>query len=142
MKDRMRRENGLFAGELSGHYYFRENFYADNGVIPFLLVLEHLSTHDQPFSEIMKTYTAGHYMSGELNFHVKDIKAVIEKVKEKFHGEGQEDFTDGYSLETAEWRFNIRGSNTEPLLRLNIEARKPELVDQIKAEIENIIKSA
>ena len=141
MKDRMRRENGLFAGELSGHYYFRENFYADNGVIPFLLVLEHLSTHDQPFSEIMKTYTAGHYMSGELNFHVKDIKAVIEKVKEKFHGEGQEDFTDGYSLETAEWRFNIRGSNTEPLLRLNIEARKPELVDQIKAEIENIIKS-
>jgi len=142
MKDRMRRENGLFAGELSGHYYFRENFYADNGVIPFLLVLEHLSTHDQPFSEIMKTYTAGHYMSGELNFHVKDIKAVIEKVKEKFHGEGQEDFTDGYSLETAEWRFNIRGSNTEPLLRLNIEARKPELVDQIRAEIENIIKSA
>ena len=142
MKDRMRRENGLFAGELSGHYYFRENFYADNGVIPFLLVLEHLSTHDQPFSEIMKTYTAGHYMSGELNFHVKDIKAVIEKVKEKFHGEGQEDYTDGYSLETAEWRFNIRGSNTEPLLRLNIEARKPELVDQIKAEIENIIKSA
>ncbi|HJP91518.1 MAG TPA: phosphomannomutase/phosphoglucomutase [Pyrinomonadaceae bacterium] len=142
MKDRMRRENGLFAGELSGHYYFRENFYADNGVIPFLLVLEHLSTDDRPFSEIMKTYTAGHYMSGELNFHVKDINAVIETVKEKFHSEGQEDFTDGYSLETAEWRFNIRGSNTEPLLRLNIEARKPELVDQIKAEIEQIIKSA
>jgi phosphomannomutase/phosphoglucomutase len=84
---------------------------------------------------------AGHYMSGELNYHVKDIKAVIGKVKEKFHGEGQEDFTDGYSLETAEWRFNIRGSNTEPLLRLNIEARKPELVDQIKGEIEKLIES-
>ena len=68
MKDRMRRENGLFAGELSGHYYFRENFYADNGVIPFLLVLEHLSTHDKPFSEIMAQYKAGHYMSGELNY--------------------------------------------------------------------------
>jgi len=142
MKDRMRRENGLFAGELSGHYYFRQNFYADNGVIPFLLVLEYLSTDDRPFSEIMKTYTAGHYMSGELNFHVKDINAVIEKVKDKFHGEGQEDFTDGYSLETAQWRFNIRGSNTEPLLRLNIEARKPELVDEIKSEIEQIIESA
>src|SRR5215204_2277019 len=141
MKDRMRRENGLFAGEMSGHYYFRENFYADNGVIPFLLVLEHLSTQGKPFSEIMAQYKAGHYMSGELNYHVKDIKTVIEKVKEKFHGEGQEDFTDGYSLETAEWRFNIRGSNTEPLLRLNIEARKPELVDQIRQEIEKLIES-
>ena len=142
MKDRMRRENGLFAGELSGHYYFRENFYADNGVIPFLLILEHLSTHDKPFSEIMTTYTAGHYMSGELNYHVKDIKAVIEKVKEQYHAEGQEDYTDGYSLETAEWRFNIRGSNTEPLLRLNIEARKDGLVEQRKQEIEKIIEGA
>ena len=139
MKDRMRKENGLFAGEMSGHYYFRENFYADNGVIPFLLVLEYLSTHDQPFSELIAPYLAGHYMSGELNYHVKDIKAVIEKVKEKFRGEGQEDFTDGYSLEAAEWRFNIRGSNTEPLLRLNIEARQPNLVDQITGEIEKII---
>ena len=141
MKDRMRRENGLFAGELSGHYYFRENFYADNGVIPFLLVLEHLSTKGKPFSEIMAPYMAGHYMSGELNYRVKHIKAVIAKVKEKFHGEGQEDFTDGYSLETAEQRFNIRGSNTEPLLRLNIEARRPELVEQMKQDIENIIEA-
>ena len=139
MKDRMRHENGLFAGELSGHYYFRENFYADNGVIPFLLVLEYLSTHDKPFSELMAQYKAGHFMSGELNYKVKDVKATIEKVKEKFHGEGTEDFTDGYSLETAEWRFNIRGSNTEPLLRLNIEARKSELVDQIRKQIEEII---
>ena len=141
MKDRMRKENALFAGELSGHYYFRENFYADNGVIPFLLVLEHLSTQNKPFSEIIKTYTAGHYMSGELNYHVKDIKAVISAVQQKYHGQGTEDFTDGYSLETAEWRFNIRGSNTEPLLRLNIEARKPELIDQLRTELEKIIKA-
>jgi phosphomannomutase len=141
MKDRMRRENALFAGELSGHYYFRENFYADNGVIPFLLVLEHLSTQGKPFSEIMKSYTAGHYMSGELNYHVKDIKSVISMVQEKFHGEGQEDFTDGYSLEAPEWRFNIRGSNTEPLLRLNIEARKDGLVEQVKKQIEEIINA-
>src|SRR5215213_6493733 len=141
MKDRMRRENGLFAGELSGHYYFRGNFYADNGVIPFLLVLEHLSTQGKPLSEIMAPYMAGHYMSGELNYRVRDIKSVIGKVQEKFRTDGQEDFTDGYSLETAEWRFNIRGSNTEPLLRLNIEARKPELVDQIRQQIETLIKS-
>jgi phosphomannomutase/phosphoglucomutase len=90
---------------------------------------------------LIAPFMAGHYMSGELNYHVKDIKAVIEKVKEKFHGEGQEDFTDGYSLETAEWRFNIRGSNTEPLLRLNIEARKDGLVDHIRQEIEKLIES-
>ena len=140
MKDRMRRENGLFAGEMSGHYYFRENFYADNGVIPFLLVLEHLSTHDKPYSELIAPFMAGHYMSGELNYKIKDIKTVIEKVKEKFRGDGREDFTDGYSLETAERRFNIRGSNTEPLLRLNIEARQEGLVEQIKSEIEKIIE--
>jgi len=140
MKDIMRRENALFAGEMSAHYYFRENYYCDNGVIPFLLVLEHLSTHDQPFSEIIAPYMAGHYMSGELNYRVKDIKAVINKVQERFRSEGTEDFTDGYSLETPEWRFNIRASNTEPLLRLNIEARKEGLVEQKKNEIENIVK--
>ena len=139
MKDRMRRENALFAGEMSGHYYFRENFYADNGVIPFLLVLEHLSTQNKALSVIMAPYLAGHYMSGELNYRVRDIKTVISKVQEKYRGQGEEDFTDGYSLETPEWRFNIRGSNTEPLLRLNIETRKPELVDQITKEIETII---
>jgi phosphomannomutase len=140
MKDRMRREDALFAGEMSAHYYFRENFYCDNGVIPFLLVLEHLSKEGKPFSEIMVPYTAGHYMSGELNYRVKDIKAIISKVQERFRSEGQEDFTDGYSLETPEWRFNIRASNTEPLLRLNIEARKDGLVDQIRKEIETIIE--
>jgi phosphomannomutase len=142
MKDRMRKENALFAGEMSGHYYFRENFYADNGVIPFLLVLEHLSTTGKPFSEIMAPYMAGHYMSGELNFRVKDIKKIISEVQEKFHTEGQEDFTDGYSLETSEWRFNIRGSNTEPLLRLNIEAHKDGLLDRVREEIETIIETS
>jgi phosphomannomutase len=142
MKDRMRRENALFAGEMSAHYYFRENFYADNGVIPFLLVLEHLSAQDKPFSEIMAPYLAGHYMTGELNYRVKDIKKVISEVQETFRTRGKEDFTDGYSLEADDWRFNIRASNTEPLLRLNIEARKDHLVDQIRKEIEKIIESA
>ena len=140
MKDIMRRENALFAGEMSAHYYFRDNFYCDNGMIPFLLILEHLSTHDKPFSEIIAPYMAGHYMSGEVNYRVKDIKSVISKVQERFRGEGREDFTDGFSLETPEWRFNIRGSNTEPLLRLNIEARKPELVDKTRQEIEKFIE--
>lgn len=142
IKDRMRKENALFAGEMSAHYYFRDNFYADNGIIPFLLVLERLSKQNKPFSEMMAPYMAGHYMSGELNYKVKDIEKVIAAVKERFRHEGSEDYTDGYSLETSEWRFNIRPSNTEPLLRLNIEARRPELVDQIRNETEKIIENA
>lgn len=141
MKERMRKENAIFAGEMSGHYYFRENFFADNGTIPFLLVMEHLSKTGKPFSEIMRPYTEGHFMSGELNYHVKDIKKVIAAVKEQYAKDGQEDFTDGYSLESHDWRFNIRPSNTEPLLRLNIEARQPGIVEKLKAEIEAIIKS-
>lgn len=139
MKERMRSENALFAGEMSGHYYFRDNFYADNGTIPFLLVLEHLSKQGKPFSAIMTPFTAGHYMSGELNYRVRDIRKVIETVRETLGAEGQEDFTDGYSLEGHDWRFNIRPSNTEPLLRLNIEARKQDLVDSIRKQIEEII---
>jgi phosphomannomutase len=141
IKDRMREENAIFAGEMSAHYYFRENFYADNGVIPFLLVLELLSRTGKSFSETMRPYMEGHYMSGELNYRVEDAQKTIEAVKKRFSKEGQEDFTDGYSLTTDDWRFNIRPSNTEPLLRLNIEARKPGLVEKLRAEIEPIIGS-
>ena len=139
IKDRMRKENAIFAGEMSAHYYFRENFYADNGVIPFLLLLEHLSRTGKPFSEVMRPYMAGHYMSGELNYRVSDVNQTIEAVKQRYASTGREDLTDGYSLNTDDWRFNIRPSNTEPLLRLNIEARKPGLVEMLRAEIETII---
>ena len=141
IKDRMRKEDAIFAGEMSAHYYFRENFYADNGVIPFLLILEHLSRTGRPFSELMKPYMDGHYMSGELNFRVDDVQGTIAAVKERFKNEGREDLTDGYSLNTPDWRFNIRSSNTEPLLRLNIEAHKPGLIEKLQTEIESIIGS-
>jgi len=141
IKDRMRKENAIFAGEMSAHYYFRENFYADNGVIPFLLILEHLSRTGQSFSELMRPYTEGHYMSGELNYRVEDVQATIAAVKERFQSKGREDLTDGYSLNTPDWCFNIRSSNTEPLLRLNLEARKPGLIENLRTEIESIIGS-
>jgi phosphomannomutase len=141
IKDRMRKENAIFAGEMSAHYYFRENFYADNGVIPFLLILEHLSRTGQSFSELMRPYMDGHYMSGELNYRVDDVQGTIAAVKERFKNEGREDLTDGYSLNTSDWRFNIRSSNTEPLLRLNIEAHKPGLIEKLQTEIESIIGS-
>ena len=141
IKDRMRKENAIFAGEMSAHYYFRENFYADNGVIPFLLVLEHLSRSGKSFSEVMQPYTEGHYMSGEMNYRVEDAQKTIASVKDQFNKQGEEDFTDGYSLTASDWRFNIRPSNTEPLLRLNIEARRAGLVEKMRAEIEPIIGS-
>jgi len=139
IKDRMRKENAIFAGEMSAHYYFRKNFYADNGVIPFLLVLEQLSRTGKSFSETMRPYMQDHYMSGELNYRVKDAQATIAKVKDHFSRRGTEDLTDGFSLTGDDWRFNIRPSNTEPLLRLNIEARKPGLVEKILSEIEPLI---
>jgi len=141
IKDRMRKENAIFAGEMSAHYYFRENFYADNGVIPFLLIVEHVSRTGQPFSEVMRPYMEGHFMSGELNYRVTDVAKTIAAVKDRYHKEGEEDFTDGYSLTTNDWRFNLRSSNTEPLLRLNIEAHKDGLVDKIRADVESIIGS-
>lgn len=141
IKDRMRKENAIFAGEMSAHYYFRENFYADNGMIPFLLVLEHLSKTGRTFSAVMQPYMEGHYMTGEINYRVDDIKQVIAAVREKFSNKGEEDFTDGYSLSTKDWRFNIRSSNTEPLLRLNVEALKPGLVEQLRSKIESIISA-
>ncbi len=141
IKDRMRKENAIFAGEMSAHYYFRENFYADNGVIPFLLVLELLSRTGKSFSETMRPYMEGHYMSGELNYKVADAQKTIDAVRARLSSEGKEDFTDGYSLNAEDWRFNIRPSNTEPLLRLNIEALKDGLVEKIRNEIEPIIGS-
>lgn len=141
MKDRMRLEDALYAGELSAHYYFRDNFYADNGVIPFLLILEYLSKTGKKLSQLADPFIEGHYMSGEINYKVKDIEDILEKVRQRFKNDGKEDFIDGYSLESKDWRFNIRPSNTQPLLRLNVEARRPELVDRIKDEIVQIIQS-
>ena len=140
MKDRLRSEDALFAGELSAHYYFRDNFYADNGVIPFLLVLEHLSETKMKLSEVMRPFMADHHMTGELNYRVADMKAIIEHVKERFGPQGKEDFTDGYSVEGNTWRFNIRPSNTEPYLRLNVEARSPEALEKMRTDLEKIIE--
>src|SRR2546423_7025122 len=139
IKDRMRKENAIFAGEMSAHYYFRENFYADNGVIPFLLVLEQLSRTGKSFSETMRPYMQGHYMSGELNYRVADVQKTIAAGKGSLHGKGSGGFYGGYFPYRREWRFYILPSNTEPLLRLNIEAPQPGLVGNIRRDVEDII---
>lgn len=139
MKDRLRAEDALFAGEMSAHYYFRDNYYADNGLIPFLLILEYLSETKMKLSEIMRPFILDHYMTGELNYRVRDMVSIIECVKEQFGSHGKEDFTDGYSVESDLWRFNIRPSNTEPFLRLNVEARDPQILEDMRTQLEKII---
>ena len=137
----MRSHNALFAAESSAHYYFRDNFYADNGMIPFVLIAEYLSRQGCRMSELFDPFYRGHFLSGELNYTVQDIPGVMDRIRHVFQGRGQEDSTDGYSLESAGWRFNVRASNTEPLLRINIEARSEQLVQSIQAELEKIVVS-
>ncbi len=141
-KERMRKENGLFTAESSGHYYFRDNFYADNGMIPLLLILEELSVKNCKLSGLVAPWQKSHAVSGEINFEVKNPKAKV-KAFAKIYKNEKIDRTDGLSVEHyPDWRFNLRASNTEPLLRLNIEAsskkimeeKKNQLIDQIKAK--------
>lgn len=138
-KDIMRSTNAIFGGEMSAHYYFQRNFYADNGIIPLLLIMERLSKEGKKLSEVIAPITEGHFMSGELNYKVRDADDVIRRVREAFRERGREDFIDGYSVDSTNWRFNIRPSNTEPLLRLNIEATTEDEVDRLKKEIEGMI---
>jgi phosphomannomutase len=141
LKDAMRSHNALFAAESSAHYYFRDNFYADNGMIPFVLMTEYLSRRGCKMSELFDPFYRGHFLSGELNYTVKDIPAAMERIRQVFSSRGVEDFTDGYSLETAQWRFNVRSSNTEPLLRINIEARSAGFIQSIREELENLVNA-
>ncbi len=138
IKDRMRSENALFAGEMSAHYYFRDNYYADNGIIPLVLLLEYMSKRGVTFSEMIDPFMENHVLSGEINFRVHGTGEIIERVRERFRDEGSEDFTDGYSVESDDWRFNVRPSNTEPLLRLNVEAREQRHIDMIISIIKGI----
>jgi len=121
IKERMRKEDAIFAGENSAHLYFKDNYYCDNGMIPFLLILQELSITGKKMSELVKPWTDAVKVSGEINFTVKDVKAVIAEITKKFI-DGEQNTIDGLSVEYPHGRFNVRGSNTEPLLRLNVEA--------------------
>jgi phosphomannomutase len=139
IKDRLRSDNALFAGELSGHYYFRDFYYCDNGILPWLLIMKYLSEHHLTLAELVAPFREGHCLVGELNYDVPNVKAAMDKVISAFSGKGREDFTDGYSVETDNWRFNIRPSNTEPILRLNVEAHEESTAEDIRQRLEKII---
>ncbi len=140
IKDRMRKENALFAGEMSAHYYFRDNWYADNGMIPFVMMLEILSESKQKLSELVRPMIEKYPVSGEINNEVKDVKAVLAEAEKIYH-DGKIDKIDGLSVEYPQWRFSLRGSNTEPKIRLNVESRGDrKLMEQKRDELITLIE--
>ena len=121
MKAALRKYNAPLGGELSGHFYFRDNFYCDSGIITFVKVLSVLSRTTKPFSEVLEPLRR-YATTGEVNFHVEDKDGMIKELARKF-ADGKVDFLDGVTVEFDNWWFNCRKSNTEPLLRLIVEAR-------------------
>lgn len=142
IKERMRREDALYGGEMSAHHYFRDFAYCDSGMIPWLLVAEHLATSGQPLSALVAARIRAYPCSGEINFRVADPAAAIAAIAAHYHAQQPAvDHTDGLSMDFNRWRFNLRSSNTEPLLRLNVEARGDEaLVKTEVARIESLIQ--
>jgi len=120
-KSRMREERAAFGGEVSGHYYFREFHCADSGTIPALLIVELLSTRGKRLSELLAPYRERYFISGEINSEVPDQEAKLQEIAER-HAGGEVSWLDGVSVDYPDWHFNVRPSNTEPLLRLNLES--------------------
>ncbi len=137
IKERMRQENGLYGGEMSAHHYFRDFGYCDSGMIPWLLICSLLGRTGTPLSQLVDDMMAAYPVSGEINRTVEDADAVIGKI-EKLYGHGTKDTTDGLSIAFDNYRFNIRKSNTEPLLRLNVESRGD--YDLMRGKTEEILR--
>ena len=123
IKHRMRKDDAAFGGEVSGHYYFRGFSQADSGVVPFLLMLELISKKGRKLSEILEPFRSRYFITGELNTPVADVALKLQELKERYAAEGTISHLDGISVDADDWHFNVRPSNTEPLLRLNLEAR-------------------
>ena len=142
IKERMRLEDAVYGGEMSAHHYFRDFAYCDSGMIPWLLIAELICRTGRTLAELVDERMAAFPCSGEINYRVKAVEPVIEEVLAHYGPlSPQLDCTDGISLEFTDWRFNLRSSNTEPLLRLNIETRADAAaVGRYVAEIENLIR--
>jgi phosphomannomutase len=142
-KRRMRETNAIFGGEVTGHYYFRDNFYADNGFIPALLVLELMSKKGQSLHELLEPLRRQYFISGEINTKLASMDLVPAKLTEiaAKYSDGHQYELDGISVEYPDWHFNVRPSNTEPLLRLNLEAKTPELMARKRDEVIGLIRA-
>jgi phosphomannomutase len=142
IKHRMRQEEAAFGGEVSAHYYFRDFYRADSGVVPFLLMLEVVSRAGRTISEILRPYREQYFLTGEINTPVADVAVKLQELKEHYAAEGARiSHLDGISVDFDEWHFNVRPSNTEPLLRLNLEALSRELMEMKRDEVLDLIRS-
>ncbi len=141
IKRRMADEGVLFAGEVSGHYYFQGFNYADSGIIPSLLVLEMLSTTGKRMSELLRPLEEEYFISGEINSKVSDAKGKLQKLASRY-GDGRIERIDGISVTYPTWHFNVRASNTEPLMRLNLEAKSREEMERRRDEVLGIIRAS
>lgn len=142
IKRRMREENGIFGGEVTGHYYFRDNFYADNGFIPALMILELMSKKNLSLRDLLKPLREKYFISGEINTTVASMDVAATKIAElrTRYADGNPYDLDGVSAEYPDWHFNVRQSNTEPLLRLNLEGLTPEIMEKRRDELLDIIR--
>ena len=141
IKDVMRQENAVYGGEMSAHHYFRDFFYCDSGMIPWLLVSEMVGVENKPLSHFIAARKALFPCSGEINFKVSNAKICLDEILSIYKEKAERiDYTDGVSIEYPSWRCNIRSSNTEPLLRLNVESRNdPALMEKKTKELSSII---
>jgi len=143
IKERMREEDAVYGGEMSAHHYFRDFFYCDSGMIPWLLVAELICNKNQPLSALVDDRIAKYPSPGEINSKLEDPKASIDRVLATYKGDANSiDYTDGISLDMGQWRFNLRSSNTEPVVRLNVETRGDKTLMQEKTnELLSILRS-
>lgn len=141
-KTRMREEDALFGGEVTGHYYFRDNFFADNGFIPALLLLELMSVHGRTLGDLLAPLRETYFLSGEINTRMPDMDAVqatIDLLAERYR-DGRAHRLDGVSVEYDSWHFNVRPSNTEPLVRLNLEATSRAEMESRRDEVLSLVR--
>jgi phosphomannomutase len=142
IKQRMRVEDAVFAGEVSAHYYFREFSQADTGVVPFLVMLELLSRRDAKLSELLRPFRERYFLTGEINTPVADVPLKLQELKERYSAlGGRVSHLDGISIEFDDWHFNVRPSNTEPLLRLNLEALSEALMTEKRDEVLGVVRA-
>jgi phosphomannomutase len=140
IKHRMRQEGAVFGGEVSAHYYFRDFSQADSGVVPFLLLLELVSRRGRRLSELLAPYRERYFLTGEINTPVADVDAKLRELEERY-ADARVSHLDGVSVDYEDWHFNVRPSNTEPLLRLNLEARSQALMEEKRDEVLELIRS-
>jgi len=141
IKGRMRQEDAPFSAESSGHYYFRESFYADNGLVPFLMILEMVSKTGKTLSELVAPLRSRYSMIDEINFKVEDPAGAIALIEKTLGSEGEISRIDGITIEAKQWRVNLRPSNTEPLIRLNAEAHDQKTLDEVVKRVLDLINT-